>query len=108
MKTDGIDMEKYTAEQKRQIAEWEAREQRYATEPIEQALTDAEKKQLKGAILTNGKNAWEYIKSEPKEIQRWVSIAILSCIKHGWSLNKLTINWELRDLRFADNPKYRR
>ena len=101
-------MEQYTAEQKRKIAEWEAREQRYATEPIEQALNDAEKKQLQGTTLTNGMNAWEYILSEPKEIQRWVSIAILSCIKKGWGLTVLEINWELRDLRYADNPKYGR
>ncbi len=53
-------------------------------------------------------NAWEYILSEPKEIQRWVSIAILSCIKKGWGLTVLEINWELRDLRYADNPKYGR
>ncbi len=44
-------MEQYTAEQKRKIAEWEAREQRYATEPIEQALTDAEKSSCRVLLL---------------------------------------------------------
>ena len=69
-------MEQYTAEQKRKIAEWEAREQRYATEPIEQALTDAEKKQLQGTTLTNGMNAWEYILSEPKEKMSTLLLAV--------------------------------
>jgi len=101
-------MEQYTAEQKRQIAEWEIREQRYATEPIEQALTDAEIEQLQQTAFQGGQNAWEYIKSQRTDIQRWTAISILSCMKKGYSLNKLTINWELRDLRFADNPKYRR
>jgi len=71
-------------------------------------LVDAEIEQLQQTAFQGGQNAWEYIKSQRTDIQRWTAISILSCMKKGYSLNKLTINWELRDLRFADNPKYRR
>lgn len=35
--------------------------------------------------------------TEEKKRQR-----ILSCIEKGYSLNHLTINWEARDLRYAN------
>lgn len=96
-----------TEEQKKQVADWEAREYRYATEPIDQALTDEEKQTLQNTALADGANAWEYVLSKPKKIQRWVAIAIMSCLKKGYGLNRGMINWELRDLRYAGNPLYR-
>jgi hypothetical protein len=39
--------------------------------------------------------------SWPEADQPWALVGVLSCIKKGYSLNRLTINWEARDLRYG-------
>ena len=70
-------------------------------------ITDEQKQQLQSTTLANGINAWDYVLSEKTEDQYWVAAGILSCIKKGRILNRLTIFWEIEDLR---NPpkKYER
>ena len=54
---------------------------------------------LKGTILTNGQNAWEFVQSRPQDAQPWVAKGILSCLENGYRLDLLMIGWETRDLR---------
>lgn len=63
-------------------------------------ITDKQKQQLMATALENGKNAWDYVQSwEPEENQYWIAAGILSCMKKGRPLNRLTIFWEAEDLR---------
>jgi hypothetical protein len=65
---------------------------------------DNSKKQielLKATTLQEGINAWDYVQSKAEADQPWIVKGILSCIEKGYSLNRLTINWEVRDLRYA-------
>ena len=64
-------------------------------------LTEKQIETLKTATLTNGTNAWEFVQSRPQDAQSWVAKGILSCIGKGYSLNRLTINWEARELRYG-------
>ena len=72
-----------------------------------QTITEEQKQQLQSTILANGSYAWDYVLSEKTEDQYLVAAGILSCIKKGRPLNRLTIFWEIEDLR---NPpkKYER
>ncbi|MBO5616662.1 MAG: hypothetical protein J5932_11190 [Prevotella sp.] len=67
----------------------------------EQALTEEQKQLLQNTTLDNGMTAWEYMLTRPTDSQPWIIAGILSCMKKGYSLNRLTINWEARDLRYA-------
>lgn len=67
----------------------------------EQALTEEQKLLLQSTTLQEGMNAWEYMLTRPKDDQHWIAVGILSCMKKGYSLNRLTINWEARDLRYS-------
>ena len=65
---------------------------------------DNSKKQielLKTTTLQEGINAWDYVQSKAEAYQPWIVKGILSCIEKGYSLNRLTINWEARDLRYG-------
>lgn len=35
--------------------------------------------------------------------QKWIAAGIESCIKKGYGLNRLTVNWEARELRYAND-----
>ncbi len=64
-----------------------------------QTITDEQKQLLKQTTLNSGMNAWTYILSCPEKDQYWAAAGILSCIKKGRPLNRLTIFWEVEDLR---------
>lgn len=67
-------------------------------------ITDKQKHLLQQTTFQGGQNAWEYVQSWPKDEQYWIAVGILSCIEKGYSLNKLTVCWEARDLRYATSP----
>ena len=56
---------------------------------------------LKTTRLQNSTSAYDYVLSWPEADQPWALAGVLSCIKKGYSLNRLTINWEARDLRYG-------
>ena len=58
---------------------------------------------LKATTLQEGMNAWDFVQSKVETDQPWVVLGIQSCIEKGYSLNRLTINWETRDLRYGNN-----
>ena len=64
-------------------------------------ITSEQQQQLKATILQDGMNAWDYVLSKAEADQPWVAAGILSCIGKGYSLNRLTINWEARELRYG-------
>ena len=64
-------------------------------------ITREQQRQLKASILQDGMNAWDYVQSKAEADRPWVAAGILSCIENGYSLNRLTINWEARDLRYG-------
>ena len=57
---------------------------------------------LKTTKLQDGSTAYDYVISWPEEDQPWALAGVLSCIGKGYSLNRLTINWEARDLRYRN------
>lgn len=57
---------------------------------------------LKTTKLQDGSTAYDYVMSWPEEDQPWALAGVLSCIGKGYSLNRLTINWEARDLRYRN------
>lgn len=59
------------------------------------------KQQLMTTRLQDGTTALDYVQSKAEADQPWVAAGILSCIEKGYSLNRLTINWEARDLRYG-------
>lgn len=63
---------------------------------------------LKHTALPIDQNAWDFVLSKPEETQQWIAAGVLSCINRGYSLDRLTINWEAREQRYvgdADTPK---
>ena len=62
-------------------------------------MTDEQKQQLQGITIANGTNAWEYVMQQSEETQHWIAAGILSCVKKGRILNRMTIFWEAEDLR---------
>lgn len=56
---------------------------------------------LKTTKLQDGTTAYDYVTSWPEVDQPWALAGVLSCINKGYSLNRLTINWEARDLRYG-------
>ena len=59
-----------------------------------------QKQQLMATILQDGMTALDYVMSWSEADQPWALAGVLSCIGKGYSLNRLTINWEARDLRY--------
>lgn len=62
-------------------------------------VSEEQKQLLQRTTMQCGRNAWEYMLTRPKDDQHWIAVGILSCMKKGYNLNRLTINWEARDLR---------
>lgn len=77
------------------------------TTDMVQTITEEQRQQLQSTTLANGINAWDYVLSEKTEDQYWVAAGILSCIKKGRIPNRLTIFWEIEDLRNPP-PTYER
>ena len=65
-------------------------------------IGEEQKQQLMAKTLQEGMNAWDYVQSKAQADQPWVAVGILTCIKKGYSLNRLTINWEARELRYGN------
>ena len=70
-------------------------------ETLISGIGEEQKKQLTAITLQEGMNAWDYVQSRTQTDQPWVVTGILSCIEKGYSLNRLTINWEARELRYG-------
>lgn len=64
-------------------------------------IGEEQKQQLMATRLQDGTTALDYVLSWPEEDQPWALAGVLSCIGKGYSLNRLTINWEARDLRYG-------
>ena len=75
-----------------------------STAIMTETITSGQKQLLQRTTLSNGMNAWEFVLTRPKDGQYWTAVGILSCMKKGYGLNLLEINWEARDLRYAKNP----
>ena len=69
---------------------------------MEQTITEEQKQQLMATTMECGRNAWAYTLTWPTDDQPWIAAGILSCMKKGYSLNRLTVNWEARELRYAN------
>lgn len=72
-----------------------------------QNITEEQKQLLQQTTMPSGQNAWEYVQSLSEDDQYLVAAGILSCIKKGRIPNRLTIFWEIEDLRNPP-PKYER
>ena len=68
-------------------------------------ITSEQQQLLEATTLQDGMNAWDYVQSKAEADQPWVLAGVLSCIEKGYSLNRLTINWEARELRYSNNTK---
>ena len=68
-------------------------------------ITEDQKQQLMATSLENGKNAWDYVLTKRTESQPWIIASILSCMKKGYNLNPMVINWEARDLRYDESKR---
>ena len=64
-------------------------------------MSEEQKQQLMATRLQDGTTALDYVLSWPEDDQPWALAGVLSCIGKGYSLNRLTINWETRDLRYG-------
>lgn len=65
-------------------------------------VTTEQQQQLMATMLQDGTTAYDYVMSWPEADQPWAMAGVLSCIEKGYSLNRLTINWEARDLRYRE------
>lgn len=70
-----------------------------AVEYLNFNITEEQKLQIQQATLKSGLNAWDYVMSQSEDDRPWVIAGILSCMKKGYGLTKLEINWEARNLR---------
>ena len=41
------------------------------------------------------------MRSKSEKYQKWVDAGVQSCIKNGYGLDLLTVNWEAREQRYA-------
>ena len=64
-------------------------------------IGEEQQQHLMAIMLQDGMTALDYVLSWPKADQPWALAGVLSCIGKGYSLNRLTINWETRDLRYG-------
>lgn len=65
-------------------------------------INDKQIETLKSTRLQDGTTALDYVLSWPEADQPWAIAGVLSCIEKGYSLNRLTINWEARNLRYSN------
>ena len=64
-------------------------------------MNDKQTELLRATKLQDGTSAYDYVMSWSEADQPWALAGVLSCIGKGYSLNRLTINWEARDLRYG-------
>ena len=64
-------------------------------------VTEDQKELLKATKMEDGTSAWDYVLMKKPESQPWIIAGILSCMKKGYNLNPMVVNWEARDLRYA-------
>ena len=65
------------------------------------ALQIEQKKQLlMNTLMEDGTTAWDYVLTKRTESQPWIIAGILSCMKKGYNLNPMVVNWEARELRY--------
>jgi hypothetical protein len=64
-------------------------------------ITDEQIELMKKTSLDSGENAWDYVLSQNEEDRPYIIAGILSCIKKGYGLTILEINWETRNLRYG-------
>ena len=64
-------------------------------------LTEEQQQLLKFTTLQSGQNAWDFVQSFSDADKVWIAAGILSCVDHCYGLDRLTINWESRELRYA-------
>ena len=62
-------------------------------------ITEEQKQQLQSITVANGINAWEYVLQQPEDSQYWVAAGILSLQKKGRLVNRMTLFWEIEDLK---------
>ena len=67
-----------------------------------QNITEDQKELLKATKMEDGTSAWEYVLTKKTESQPWIIAGILSCMKKGYNLNPMVVNWEARDLRYKE------
>lgn len=66
-----------------------------------QPITEEQRQLLMSTLMEDGTTAWDYVLTKRTESQPWIIVGILSCMKKGYNLNPLVVNWEARDLRYA-------
>ena len=66
-------------------------------------ITEEQKQLLQNTKFVDGTNAWDYVLSWKEADQPWVIAGILSCMKKGYRLHEGQINWEARNLRYAQS-----
>lgn len=52
-------------------------------------------------LMEDGTTAWDYVLTKRTESQPWIAAGILSCMKKGYNLNPMVVNWEARELRYS-------
>jgi hypothetical protein len=62
-------------------------------------IGEDQKQQLMTTKLQDGTSASDYVMSWSEADRPWALAGVFSCIEKGYSLNRLTINWEARELR---------
>lgn len=68
-------------------------------------ITEEQKEQIMQATLKSGLNAWDFVLQQSTEDRPWVMAGILRCMKKGYGLTMLEINWETRNLRREKSQK---
>ena len=80
----------------------ESESRRYPpSKELTEKLTEEQLQQIKELTIPGDMSAWDYVLSAKEDDQYWAAVGILACVEHGYSLNRLTINWEARNLRYA-------
>ena len=64
-----------------------------------QTITEEQKQLLQSITVANGVNALDYVLEQPEDSQYWVAAGILSLQKKGRPVNRMTLFWEIEDLK---------
>lgn len=63
-------------------------------------ITEDQRQLLMSTLMEDGTKALDYVLTKRTESQPWIIAGILSCMKKGYNLNPMVVNWEARDLRY--------
>ena len=72
------------------------------SQELMEKLTVEQLQQIKELTIPGDMSAWDYVLSAKEDDQYWAAVGILACVEHGYGLNRLTINWEARELRYKN------